>query len=81
MSPSSLYRAAGIAGLFCGVLLVVNSARRAGLLAETDLTHAIAPIAALAGLFALTGFYLWQRGEAGAPAGCRPGRLRCTSPG
>src|SRR5689334_4620248 len=33
MTPSHLYRLAGLAGLACAVLLVVNSARRGGLFA------------------------------------------------
>ncbi|MFI6632088.1 hypothetical protein ACIBI7_24720 [Nonomuraea fuscirosea] len=62
----SVHRVAAAAGFVCAVLLVVNSARRAGLLPETALTHAIAPFAALAGLLAITGIYLLIRGTAGA---------------
>jgi hypothetical protein len=65
MKPSALYRSAAVAGLTCAVLLLVNSARRSGLLPENDFTHAIAPLAALAGLFALAGLYLWQRSASG----------------
>ncbi len=62
----SIHRVAAAAGFLCAVLLVVNSARRAGLLPETALTQAIAPFAALAGLLAITGIYLLIRGTAGA---------------
>jgi hypothetical protein len=65
MSPTRLFPLAGAAGLACALLLVVNASRRAGLLPDTGLTESIAPLAALAGLFALTGLYLWQRAEAG----------------
>ncbi|MEW9553430.1 hypothetical protein [Nonomuraea sp. NPDC050783] len=59
------HRVAAVAGLVCALLLVVNAARRGGLVAETALTHAIAPFAALAGLLAVTGIYLVIRGSAG----------------
>ncbi|TMR94304.1 hypothetical protein [Nonomuraea basaltis] len=60
-----VYRVTAAAGFACALLLVVNSARRAGFLAETALTHAIAPFAALTGLLAITGIYLLIRGTAG----------------
>lgn len=66
MRTSLLYRTAGAAGLVCAVLLVVNSARRGGLLPLNGFTHTIAPFGALTGLFALTGLYLHQRADAGA---------------
>ncbi|HYN97785.1 MAG TPA: hypothetical protein VES42_28430 [Pilimelia sp.] len=65
MTPSTLYRYAGCAGLASAAILLVNAARRADLLPETAFTHAIAPFAALLGLLAITGFYLWQREPAG----------------
>ena len=65
MTSTRLFPLAGTAGLACALLLVVNAARRGGLLPDTDFTESIAPFAALAGLFALTGLYLWQRVEAG----------------
>jgi hypothetical protein len=65
MHPTRLFPLAGAAGLACAALLIVNAARRGGLLPDTDVTESIAPLAALAGLFALTGLYLWQRAEAG----------------
>ncbi|TMR07963.1 hypothetical protein ETD86_49840 [Nonomuraea turkmeniaca] len=61
-----VYRVTGTAGFICALLLVVNSARRAGFLPETALTHAIAPFAALTGLLAITGIYLHIRGTAGS---------------
>ncbi|WP_043634589.1 hypothetical protein [Nonomuraea candida] len=60
-----LYRPAALAGFACAALLVINAARRGGLLPETALTHAIAPFGALTGLLALTGLYLLIRGTAG----------------
>ncbi|MGV9376896.1 hypothetical protein ACWDRB_13825 [Nonomuraea sp. NPDC003707] len=60
-----VYRVTAAAGFVCAVLLVVNSARRAGLLPETAFTHAIAPFGALTGLLAITGIYLIVRGTAG----------------
>ena len=66
MSPLPLYRYAGLAAIVCAALLVFNAARRAGLVPENALTHAIAPFAALVGLLAFVGLYLWQREEAGA---------------
>ncbi|MFI6326106.1 hypothetical protein ACIBG8_51905 [Nonomuraea sp. NPDC050556] len=61
----SLSRVTGAAGFLCAVLLVVNVARRGGLLPETSLTHAIAPFAPLTGLLAITGVYLLFRRTAG----------------
>jgi hypothetical protein len=60
-----IYRTSAVAGYVCAVLLVVNVLRRGGLLPETAVTHAIAPFAALTGLFAITGLYLLIRGSAG----------------
>ncbi|SEH03568.1 hypothetical protein SAMN05444920_13927 [Nonomuraea solani] len=60
-----VHRVAAVAGFVCAVLLVVNSARRAGFLPENALTHAIAPFGALTGLLAITGIYLVIRGTAG----------------
>ncbi|HEX4813728.1 MAG TPA: hypothetical protein VFV66_13355 [Nonomuraea sp.] len=60
-----VYRVAATAGVVCALLLVVNSARRAGAVPENGLTHAIAPFAALTGLLALTGIYLAIRRTSG----------------
>ncbi|MGJ6968277.1 hypothetical protein ACSDR0_40850 [Streptosporangium sp. G11] len=65
MRQSALYRATAAAGLVCAVLLLFNILRRAGVLPETTVTHAIAPFGALAGLLAITGLYLLIRGTAG----------------
>ncbi|MCA2227904.1 hypothetical protein [Nonomuraea aurantiaca] len=65
MHSSALYRATATAGFACAVLLLINVFRRAGLLPETTLTHAIAPFGALTGLLAITGLYLLIRGTAG----------------
>ncbi|MET8991433.1 hypothetical protein ABZW49_38785 [Nonomuraea wenchangensis] len=60
-----LHRVAAVAGFLSGLLIVVNAARRGGLVAETDFTHAIAPFGALTGLLAITGIYLVIRHRAG----------------
>ncbi|GAA1504119.1 hypothetical protein GCM10009677_40300 [Sphaerisporangium rubeum] len=65
MTPLPLYRYAGVAAVTCAVLLVLNAARRGGLVPENAVTHAIAPFAALIGLLAFVGIYLWQRKETG----------------
>jgi len=65
MTPSRLYRLAGLAGLACALLLVINAARRGGLLPDGAFLNAIAPLGALTGLLALTGVYLWQRVPSG----------------
>ncbi|MFB4270059.1 hypothetical protein [Nonomuraea sp. GTA35] len=62
----SVQRVAAVAGFVCAGLLVVNAARRGGVLPETAFTHAIAPFAALTGLLAITGIYLLVRANAGA---------------
>ncbi|MEV6156154.1 hypothetical protein AB0L53_38010 [Nonomuraea sp. NPDC052129] len=65
MRSSALNRATATAGFACAVLLLVNVFRRAGLIPETTLTHAIAPFGALTGLLAITGLYLLIRNTAG----------------
>ena len=65
MPSNRLYRIAALAGFACALLLVVNSARRGGLLPDTGFTSSIAPFGALAGLFTLNGLYLVQRAETG----------------
>jgi hypothetical protein len=60
-----VYRVTAVAGFVCALLLVVNTARRAGVLPENAVTHALAPFAALTGLLAITGIYLLIRGTAG----------------
>jgi hypothetical protein len=60
-----LYRMAAVAAHVCAVILILNVLRRAGIVPETALTHAIAPFGALTGLLAITGLYLLIRGAAG----------------
>ncbi|NRQ37172.1 hypothetical protein HII36_35850 [Nonomuraea sp. NN258] len=60
-----LNRIAALAGFVCATVLVINSARRANLLPETALTHAIAPFGALTGLLTITALYLLIRRTAG----------------
>src|SRR5690606_32345762 len=65
VTVATLYRLAGWAGLVGGGLLLVAAARRAGLIAENALTHAIAPPASALTLFTLTAIYLYQRDRVG----------------
>ena len=65
MTPTTLYRLAGQAGVVTGVLLLFNDARRVGLVPENALTHSIAPLGAFLAPFVLTGIYLWQRERVG----------------
>ncbi|MBL7260697.1 hypothetical protein [Paractinoplanes lichenicola] len=65
MTENLLYRLAAIAGLAGGGLTVLAACRRAGLIPETALTHALAPPATALLLFTLTAFYLVQHRSAG----------------
>lgn len=65
MTESILYRLAAITGLAGGGLTVLAAGRRAGLIPENALTHALAPPATALLLFTLTAFYLVQRRTAG----------------
>lgn len=66
MSSSVLFRLAGLSGVLCGLILVFNAARRGGLIPENVVTHGVAPLSPILGLFALMGLYLWQRRESGS---------------
>ncbi|MCA2215979.1 hypothetical protein [Jidongwangia harbinensis] len=65
MSDRHLYRLAGLAGLIGGGLTLLAVARRAGLLPDNGLTHALAPPATALLLFTLTAFFLCQRSRLG----------------
>ncbi len=65
MPPTVLYRLAGQAGIVTGILLLFNTARRAGVVPENAFTHQIAPIAAFLAPLVITGLYLRQRDRAG----------------
>ncbi|GIE81038.1 hypothetical protein Aph02nite_69880 [Actinoplanes philippinensis] len=65
MSDRILYRLAALAGLAGGVLTLVAAARRAGLVPENAVTHALAPPATALLLLTLTALYLCQRRESG----------------
>ncbi|GIG71126.1 hypothetical protein [Phytomonospora endophytica] len=60
-----LNRLTAYAGYACAFLLLFNVTRRAGVLPENAFTHAVAPFAVLAGLFAVTGLYRLVRPAAG----------------
>jgi hypothetical protein len=66
MASNVLYRLAGAAGLASALVLLLNVARRTDLLPADQLTHGVAPLTLLFGVFATTGLYLWQRRESGA---------------
>ncbi|HEY1178957.1 MAG TPA: hypothetical protein VGF17_22615 [Phytomonospora sp.] len=61
-----LNRLTAYAGHACAILLLFNVVRRAGVLPDNALTHAVAPFAVLTGLFAITGLYRLIRPAAGA---------------
>jgi hypothetical protein len=65
MRSTPLYRLAAAAGIACAAILLVNAARRGGLIPENSLTHAIAPWSILFGLFTFTALYLRQRDQSG----------------
>jgi hypothetical protein len=64
-SPTTLYRLSAVAGFLCALILLVNAGRRGGLIANSDLTHVIAPLAEIFGLAAISGLYFRQRGRGG----------------
>ncbi|MEV0647408.1 hypothetical protein AB0I28_19270 [Phytomonospora sp. NPDC050363] len=66
MTPAHLSKLTAYAGFACALLLTFNVVRRAGVLPDNGLTHAVAPFAVLAGLFAVTGLYRLIRPSAGA---------------
>jgi len=61
----ALLRSTAAVGLLTALLLLVNDARRVGLLPDTDLLTALAPLPALLALPALVGLGLGQRERAG----------------
>ena len=65
MPPNVLYRLAGQTGIVTGILLLFNTARRAGVVPENAFTHQIAPVAAFLAPLVITGLYLWQRERTG----------------
>ncbi len=65
MPPKVLYRLAGQTGIVTGILLLFNTARRAGVVPENAFTHQLAPIAAFLAPLVITGLYLWQRERSG----------------
>jgi hypothetical protein len=65
MPSTTSYRLAGAAGLLSALVLLVNVARRTDLVPANQLTHGVAPLTLLFGVFIATGLYLWQRRESG----------------
>lgn len=58
VSNATLYRIAAIAGLGSALVLLINAAKRSGLIATTDLTQFLAPVAEIMALGFLTGLFL-----------------------
>ncbi len=58
VSSAALYRLAAAAGLGSALVLLVNAAKRSGLIATTDLTQLLAPLAEIMALGLVTGLFL-----------------------
>ncbi|WP_214404241.1 hypothetical protein [Pseudonocardia lacus] len=65
MPEPAILRSTAAVGLLTALLLLVNDARRVGLLPDTDLLTAIAPVPAVLALLAVVGLGLGQRERAG----------------
>lgn len=67
--PQSTYlRAGAVAGLGSALILLVNAAKRGGVLPTNDLTQLVAPLAQIFALAFITALYLLVRRTAGMPA-------------
>lgn len=55
---STLYRLAAVAGAGSALILLINAAKRSALIATTDLTQLLAPLAEIMALGLVTGLYL-----------------------
>lgn len=62
-SPTTLYRLSAVAGFLCALILLINAGRRGGVIANSDLTHVIAPLGEVFGLVVISGLYFRQRGQ------------------
>ncbi|MDO9414701.1 hypothetical protein [Pararhizobium sp.] len=60
-----LYRLASVAGLGSALILLVNAAKRSGLIAASDLTQILAPLAEILALGAVTGLFFAAGRRAG----------------
>jgi hypothetical protein len=58
VSSAALYRLAAAAGVGSALVLLVNAAKRSGLIATTDLTQLLAPLAEIMALGLVTGLFL-----------------------
>ena len=63
---AALYRLAAAAGLGSALILLVNAAKRGAIIATTDLTQLLAPVAEIAALGLVTGLFLAFGRRAGA---------------
>jgi hypothetical protein len=57
LANATLYRIAALTGLIGAAVLLVNAAKRSGLIATTDLTQLLAPIAEIMALGLVTGLF------------------------
>ena len=57
-SNATLYRIASIAGIGSALILLVNAAKRGGIIATTDLTQLLAPLAEVLALGLVVGLFL-----------------------
>lgn len=55
---TTLYRFAAVAGVGSSLILMINAAKRSGLIATTDLTQILAPLAEIFALGLVTGLFL-----------------------
>ena len=58
LANMALYRLAAIAGFGAAAVLLVNAAKRSGVIATTDLTQLLAPVAEIMALGLVTGLFL-----------------------
>ena len=64
-SSATLYRLASIAGLGSALILLVNAAKRSSIIATTDLTQLLAPLAEILALGLVVGLFLAAGRRAG----------------
>jgi hypothetical protein len=58
VSDATLYKLSAIAGFGSGLVLLVNAAKRSGMIASTDLTQLLAPLAEIMALGLVVGLFL-----------------------
>ena len=58
VASATLYRFAAVAGAGSALILMINAAKRSGLIATTDFTQLVAPLAEIMALGLVTGLFL-----------------------